>query len=386
MPFEALLVLATAGFLALVTETIPAGMLVQISADMGITESMAGQFVTLYAIGSVVAAIPVMVATQRWDRRALLLVVMWALLILNILTALTSSYSLVLALRFLAGMAGGVLWAMLAGYARRLVAPSLRGRAVALAGTGVPIAFALGIPLGSFLCAFIGWRGVFWLIASLTLAVIIWLRSGAPAAPGQATDATRLPLLRILTTPGVIVVLLIQSLWIVAHSILYTYIMPFLGTAGMADKTDSVLLVFGLASIAGIWLTGLFIDRLLRALVLLSLAGFFLASLALGIAGQHPFVIYVAVALWGLTFGGTASLLQTASANAAGPGADVAQSILTTAWNLAIAVGGGVGAIWLKTYGVASLPWALVPLLLLAFAIAWASSRHGLPRSRRPLS
>lgn len=76
-----------------------------------------------------------------------------------------------------------------------------------------------------------------------------------------------------------------------------------------------VLLVFGIASLVGIWAIGIFIERILRTLVLMSLAGFGLASLLLGIGISHPTIIYIAVALWGLTFGGAATLTQTAIAD-----------------------------------------------------------------------
>ena len=72
LPLAALLALAMTGFLALLTETLPAGMLLRISAGMGISETLAGQFVTLYAIGSVAAAVPLTAATQGWRRRPLL--------------------------------------------------------------------------------------------------------------------------------------------------------------------------------------------------------------------------------------------------------------------------------------------------------------------------
>ena len=126
LPLAALLALAMTGFLALLTETLPAGMLLRISAGMGISETLAGQFVTLYAIGSVAAAVPLTTATQGWRRRPLLLAALAAILIFNTLTALTDSYIAALAARFLAGMAGGLIWGMLAGYARRLVADPLR--------------------------------------------------------------------------------------------------------------------------------------------------------------------------------------------------------------------------------------------------------------------
>ncbi|AOM39769.1 hypothetical protein A9255_03755 [Xenorhabdus hominickii] len=71
----------------------------------------------------------------------------------------------------------------------------------------------------------------------------------------------------------------------------------------------------------------------------------------LGFGGKVSSVIYLSVALWGLTFGGAATLLQTASADAAGDGADVAQSMVVTAWNLTIAGGGIIGEYYWKPAG-----------------------------------
>ncbi len=382
LPLAALLALAMTGFLALLTETLPAGMLLRISAGMGISETLAGQFVTLYAIGSVAAAVPLTTATQGWRRRPLLLAALAAILIFNTLTALTDSYIAALAARFLAGMAGGLIWGMLAGYARRLVADPLKGRALAVAGVGAPIALSLGVPLGTLLGDALGWRSAFGAISLLTLAVMAWILAKVPDFAGQPAGK-RQGVGLVLRSPGLRPVLAVLVLWVLAHSILYTYVAPLLGPAGLSGQTDRVLLTFGLASLAGVWISGMLIDRRLRALVLLSLAGFALAVLALGLAGTHAPAVYVAVAAWGVAFGGSPTLLQTASAEAAGPGADVAQSILATVWNVAIAGGGIVGGLLLDACGADALPWAALGLAIAALLLAGAARAHGFPAEPR---
>ncbi|RZS35790.1 MFS transporter [Corticibacter populi] len=382
LPLAALLALAMTGFLALLTETLPAGMLSQISQGVGVSEALAGQFVTLYALGALVAAIPLTAATLGWRRRPLLIAALLALLVFNTLTALTSSYGVALGARFLAGMATGLIWGMLAGYARRMAPGHLKGRALAIAGLGAPLALSLGVPLGSLLGATLGWRSAFAAVSLLTLGVMAWIFLKVPDYPGQ-TARQRAPVRRVFMTPGVRPVLAVLVLWVLAHNILYTYVMPFLAPAGLSHRVDLVLLVFGVASLLGIWLTGLLIDRMLHRLVLLSLTGFAAAALLLGLAGAQPAAIYLAVAVWGLTFGGSPTLLQTASAEAAGSGADVAQSILVTAWNSAIAAGGIVGGMLLETAGVGAFPWVLLALLLTGLAIAWASRTHGFPTKPR---
>ncbi|MFA6072207.1 MAG: MFS transporter, partial [Janthinobacterium sp.] len=115
------------GFICIVTETLPAGLLPQISAGLGISAALAGQMVTAYALGSLLAAIPLTIATRGWRRRNVLLLTIIGFLVFNTVTALSSYYWLTLAARFFAGMAAGLAWSLLAGYARRMVAPQQQG-------------------------------------------------------------------------------------------------------------------------------------------------------------------------------------------------------------------------------------------------------------------
>jgi predicted MFS family arabinose efflux permease len=380
LPMGALLALATTGFLALLTEIIPAGTISLISAGMGISESVAGQFITLYAAGALMAAIPMTAATVTWRRKPLLLCTLAILLLANALTAITDNLYLILAVRFLAGVAGAMIWGMLAGYARRMVPDHLKGRALAIAGVGTPLALSVGVPLGSWLGGLFGWRFAFVALAVLTLAAIIWIALMVPDYPGQQRGS-RSSIVRVLRIAGVRQVLTVLVGWVLAHSILYTFVVPFLATASMAEQSETVLLAFGLASLAGIWIAGTLIDGHLRRLVLLSLLGFAVAALMLGVAANSATAVYCAVLLWGLTFGGSPALLQTASADAAGEHADVAQAMLVTCWNSAIAVGGVIGGVLLDTLGAQSLPWALLVLLVPAIFLAWKSQQHGFPSS-----
>lgn len=171
--------------------------------------------------------------------------------------------------------------------------------------------------------------------------------------------------------------------FVLAHNILYTYIAPFLDPAGMSERIDVVLLVFGVTLLFGIWIVGVLIDRRLRQLVLVSTFLFRLSALALGLWGTVPAVVYGAIGIWGLAFGGAAMLFQTASAKAAGEAADIAQSMLVTTWNIAIAGGGLVGGLLLESFGVASFPWAI--MLLLTATLVLRGARKNMA-SRAPLN
>ncbi|WP_010175911.1 MFS transporter [Pseudomonas sp. PAMC 25886] len=382
LPIGALLALAMTGFICIVTETLPAGLLPLISDGLSISASMAGQMVTAYALGSVLAVIPLTIATRGWRRRNVLLLTIVGFLLFNSITALSSHYGLTLLARFLAGMAAGLAWSLLAGYARRMVAPHQQGKALALAMVGTPIALSLGVPLGTWLGGLVGWRTTFGIMSALTLVLIVWVLVKVPDYPGQSAHQ-RMPLRKVLTTPGVRPVLAVVIAWMLAHNILYTYIAPFVAPAGLVDRVDLVLLVFGVAALVGIWMTSRLVDAALRNTVLVSLAAFAATCLAFGFLAQVQGVIYLGVAVWGLSFGGAATLLQTALADAAGDGADVALSLNVVAWNSAIAGSGVVGGVLLDTWGVASFPWAMLALLAVGFAIVWCARFHGFKPGHR---
>lgn len=382
LPIGALLALAMTGFICIVTETLPAGLLPLISDGLAISPSMAGQMVTAYALGSVLAVIPMTIATRGWRRRNVLLLTIVGFLLFNSVTALSSHYGVTLVARFFAGVAAGLAWSLLAGYARRMVAPHQQGKALALAMVGTPIALSLGVPLGTWLGGLVGWRTTFGLMSAVSLVLIAWVLVKVPDYAPQPAHQ-RVSLGKVLTTPGVRPVLAVVISWMLAHNILYTYIAPFVVPAGLAERVDLVLLVFGIAALAGIWITARLVEPLLRLTVLTSLAVFGAVSLVLGLFGSVAQVIYLGVAVWGLSFGGAATLLQTALADAAGDGADVALSLNVVAWNSAIAGSGVVGGVLLDTWGVASFPWAMLVLVGVSLAIAWGARAHGFKPGRR---
>ncbi len=380
MPVASLLALAMAAFITILTEALPAGLLPQMAQGLAVSEAWVGQTVTIYAIGSLVAAIPLTAATQGVRRRPLLLAAIAGFAIANTVTTLSASYALTIVARFLAGVSAGLLWALLAGYAARMVPEHQKGRAIAIAMVGTPLALSLGVPAGTLLGNLLGWRICFGIMSLMALVLMGWVRLKVPDFAGQSVGK-RLSLRHVFTLPGIRPVLFVVLAFVLAHNILYTYIAPFLLAAGMVERTDLILLVFGITSVSGIWIIGVLIDRYLRVLTLASTVLFGVAALMLGIAGTEPIAVYAAVGTWGLAFGGAATLFQTALARTAGDAADIAQSMLVTAWNAAIASGGIVGGVLLDRLGVGAFSPALLVLLLATLLVTWSARYHGFPAS-----
>ncbi|WP_326678763.1 MFS transporter [Streptomyces sp. NBC_01237] len=381
LPLSALLALATAVFITSLTETLPAGLLPAMSADLGVGESTMGQTVTVYAIGTALTAIPLTAATAGWRRKRLLLAAMAGFAVANTVTALSGSYPLTMAARFAAGVAAGLAWALLAGYARRMVPARLRGRAVAIAMAGIPVALSLGVPAGTFLGTVLSWRVAFLAMSVLTVVLLAWIAVSAPDLPGRPGNG-RAPVLHALRVPGVTPVLFVTLMFVLAHTVLYTYIASYLDRLGMGGSTDLVLLVFGAASLVSIWVVGATIGRRLRALTVAGALLVAVAAAALALPAGSPALVYAAVTLWGLGWGGAPTLLQTAAGDAGGDAADAAQAMLVTLWNVAMAGGGVAGGLLLGLLGPASLAWSALALMLPVLIVVIAARIHGFPAVR----
>ncbi|MFJ6520089.1 MFS transporter [Streptomyces filamentosus] len=381
LPLLALLALATAVFITSLTETLPAGLLPAMSGDLGVSESATGQTVTIYALGTALTAIPLTAATAGWRRKRLLLTSMAGFAVANTVTAVSSVYGLTMAARFVAGVAAGLAWALLAGYARRLAPERLQGRAIAIAMAGIPVALSLGVPAGTYLGKVTDWRVAFLVMTGLTVALLVWIAAAVPDHPGQRAGE-RPGMLRALKVPGVPAVLFVTLVFVLAHTVLYAYVATFLGDLGMGDSTDLVLLVFGAASLASIWIVGARIHRQLRQLTVASTLLVAVAAALLGVFAEQTAFVYLAAVLWGLGWGGVPTLLQTAAGEAGGDQADGAQAMLVTLWNVAMAAGGVIGGVLLDTAGSESFPWTLVVLLVPVLLVVLRARAHGFPARR----
>jgi predicted MFS family arabinose efflux permease len=380
LPLASLLALAVTCFVTLLSETLPAGLLLQMSDDLGISTSTAGQTVTVFAVGCLVGAIPLTSLTASLPRRAVVVGMLLGFVVVNTATALAPSLPILLATRFLAGLGAGMTWALIPSYARRLSPPHLAGRAIALTALGSTLALAVGVPAGTALGEVVGWRWTFGVLSVVALGLVVWVRLGTADVPGTPRSGSG-GIATALRVPGVRAIIVTTAAVIVAHNLLYTYVAPYLVDVGLGESLGQSLLVFGAGSIVGAILVGIFGDSHLRHLAVGSAAALVVSLVLLGTV-REPVVLLVTVAVWGAVFGSIAPVLQTASARAAGASADAAQSVVVTVWNLAIALGGSVGGVGLAVAGAGALPLLSLPLAIVSLVIVVGGRRYAFPPGR----
>ncbi|WP_112134909.1 MFS transporter [Glycomyces dulcitolivorans] len=381
LPLSGLLALSTAVFITVITESLPAGLLPGMRASLGVSEAAMGQAVTVYAIGTALTVIPLSALTAGWGRKPVLLMAMAGFVAANTVTALSTDYALTMGARFVAGMAAGLSWALMVGYARRLAPKGMEGKAIAIVMAGIPLALALGVPVGTFIGGVLGWRESFGVMSALAVLSIVWISLVVPDFEGQRAGQ-RTPVLRAVAIPGVAAIMAVIAVYVIAYNVLYTYIAAFLERFGMGGSIDRVLLVFGLASIASIWVTGAHIDRRLRLLTIGAAVLTAVAAAVLAVFAEVPALVYVAIALWGLGHGGVPTLLQTAAGQAGAKAADTVQAVVVTLWNAATAAGGALGGLLLVWFGPLSLAWTVTVLGVPILLIALLARRHAFPAAQ----
>ncbi|WP_198047009.1 MFS transporter [Kutzneria sp. 744] len=379
LPGKALFGLFFAGFIAILTECLPAGLLPEMSVTLHANAALTGQVVTIYALATALGAIPLSRLTARWPRRNVLMVALAVVLVTNALTALSTDYTLTMVIRFVAGLGTAMVWPHLGSYAARLAPAHLQGRAVAVASAGTPIALALGVPLGTLVGSVGGWQIAFYASAVLAGLNMLWMLATLPNMPGLPTD-DRFRLTKVLMIPGLRTVLFALTAYMVAHNILYTYVTDFLGYAGMSSQAGWVLFAFGVTSVLSVLVVGTHIDHHLRRLTVGSTLVFAVSALVLAVLSGVPVLVYVAVAAWGLAFGSSASLFIVAGMKATGEAAHVAQSITITVFSGSIAIGGFLGGLLIDDLGTGSITWATLVLLVAAAVAVIGGHKHAFPK------
>lgn len=371
--FPALIALlfGAVGFISLLTEVLPAGVLPALAADLGVSQSLAGQSTGVFALGCIVAAIPLTMATARLPRRTVLLAILLVSAIANFGTAFAASLPGHLGFRFLAGCAAGAVWAALPGYTRGFSTPANFGANLSIALGGGTLSLALGVPVGTLLSIPLGWRGVFALIAGITVAIAVHVRCFAPRVPGPGRTRGA-GLGAAIRTPLVLLVLGLVIGSVVGQNVAYTFIAPVLAERGGGLSLSAALTVFGVASLIGTLGAGRLPAAQLGRWVFSALA---LAALGLGLLAWPGAPLLAALIPWGLAFGAYSVLTQLAVGRAGGPAADAAQSLLVTSWNLAIMAGGALGGIGLAIMGPIWLAPLATAITVLTIPVGIAAAR-----------
>ncbi|MBZ9884764.1 MFS transporter [Mesorhizobium sp. CA10] len=331
-----------------VTEFVIMGLLLDVSADLGVSISAAGLLITGYALG-VVGGAPLLGAlTGRLPRKTLLLALMVVFTVGNLACALAPDYWTLMAARVLTAFAHASFFGVGSVVATSLVAPNRKASAIALMFTGLTVANILGVPFGTWLGQAYGWRSSFLAVTLVGVIAFTVIALLVPRDEPTATEEeeTSEGTLAVLGRRPVLLGLLTTVLSWVGVFAAFTYMAPILTrVTGFSEAAVSpILLVFGGGLVAGNLLGGRLADRHLMPTVLGTLVALSAMLFVMAAAIHQPITAIIAVGLLGAAaFATVAPLQMWVLEKAEGAGQGLASSFNIAAFNLGNAIGAWLG-------------------------------------------
>lgn len=301
----AILAVSIAAFALVTSEFLPIGVLNSVASDLNISTGTAGLIITLPGVMAAFAAPLLPLAMKQLDRRYVLILLTFIMVIANTITAFSDNFTLLLLSRLVLGISIGGFWATAIALSGKLAPKSLPiAKATAVVMAGVTLATVLGVPIGTWLSEFYGWRSAFAITAVIGFIVLVLqVVFLPPLRPDAAIHLRDLPaLLRIpKARSGMLIVLLIG----LAHFCAYSYLAPFFKHIAGFDGTTigMLLLLYGIAGVFGNAFAGYSGNLNIR--YTLAFVGICFAIVFFGfpVFAIHETGAFILTALWGFAFG-----------------------------------------------------------------------------------
>ncbi|WP_262107410.1 MFS transporter [Arthrobacter sp. Marseille-P9274] len=367
-PWLAILVLASAGFLALAVELSPAGLLTRIAPDLNASVAMAGSLTALYSLGNAILALPLTSLAVRFSRRFSLAGTLLVFVAGNALVVFASDLLPALAGRFISGGAHGLLMSLAPAAAIGVAGLEHERRALSIVIGANTVGIALGAPLASLVGTALGWRATF--ISAALLALVCALLLAAKIPPLRAGQTRQMPLSQAIRQPGVFRIGAGWMLMMLAYMAVLTYIDPYLAALGAPPLlTILSLFVFGTGGVAGVWLAGQIAARS-RLAALLSMPLLMAATLLLMSIGLTSIpVILVLLFVWGIGFSGLVMVWQQTLLLVGFRSPEKSMGIGVVLTQAGMAAGSALGGIVLDRFGVMATPLAGAVITVAALAL-----------------
>lgn len=366
-----ILILAVAAFIIVTTEFLIVGLLPALSRDLGISISLAGQLVTLFAFTVMLFGPPLTAWLSHLDRKALFIGVLVVFALSNALAALAPNVWVLALARFIPALALPVFWGTASETAAELAGPDKAGQGVARVYLGISAALLFGIPLGTIAANSIGWRNAFWILAALSLAMALALLFLMPAV-ARAKRVDFRSQARLFREPYFLANVGLSILVFTAMFIAYTYLADILErVAGVAPlDVGWWLMGFGAIGLIGNWVGGKVVDRApLKATALFS--GLLALAMALAAPSAGSTILFCAVqALWGIAYTALFPICQVRVMKSVTHSQALAGTTNVSAANAGIGIGAMLGGAAIPLVGLDKIGYFAAGFAVLAVLLA----------------
>ncbi|MGW0117664.1 Cmx/CmrA family chloramphenicol efflux MFS transporter [Streptomyces sp. NPDC003327] len=360
------------------SEFMLSGLLPPIAADMDVSIPRAGLLISAFAIGMVVGAPLLAVATLRLPRKTTLVTLITVFGLGQIAGALAPSYGVLFASRVVSALACAGFWAVGAAVAIAMVPVGSRARAMAVMIGGLSIANVLGVPAGAFLGEHLGWRAAFWAVGAASAIALVGVLARIPYIPVPEAKPRLRDELAIYRDRQVLLSVTVTALAAGGVFCAFSYLAPLLTDVSGLDESwvSAVLGLFGIGALVGTTIGGRVADAHLFGVLLSGITASTVFLVGLAVFASSPVATVLLAFLLGVSAFYTAPALNARMFNVAGAAPTLAGATTTAAFNL-----GNTGGPWLggtvidAGLGFASTAWAGAAMTLLALGAAAVSLR-----------
>ncbi|MEE5042558.1 MFS transporter [Pseudomonas alliivorans] len=377
MPLS-LFILALSAFAIGTTEFVIMGLLPDVAADLGVSIPGAGWLVTGYALGVAIGAPFMAMATAKLPRKAALVTLMGIFIIGNLLCALASGYDVLMFARVVTALCHGAFFGIGSVVAAGLVPANRRASAVALMFTGLTLANVLGVPLGTALGQYAGWRSTFWAVTVIGVIALIGLIRFLPANRDEEKLDMRAEL-AALKGAGIWLSLTMTALFSASMFTLFTYVAPLLGdvTGVSPQGVTWTLLLIGLGLTVGNVIGGKMADRKVSSTLIGVFISMAVISTALSWTSAALIPTEVTLFLWAVAAFAAVPALQINVVTFGKAAPNLVSTLNIGAFNVGNALGAWVGgSVIAHGLGLTRVPLAAAVLAVLALLITLITFRQ----------
>jgi DHA1 family inner membrane transport protein len=368
-----ILALAIASFCIGTTEFVIMGLLPEVAADLGVSIPNAGLLVTGYALGVVIGAPIIAIATASLPRKPVLTGLAMLFVIGNLFCAVAPNYWMLMMARVVTAFGHGAFFGIGSVVAANLVPRHKRASAIALMFAGLTLANILGVPAGTALGEAFGWRATFFAVVAIGIAAVIAIAVLVPANKDEQKGGAILSEIKVLGKLQVWLAMLISALASAGLFAVFTYIKPILtDVSGIPTSTVTwALLLFGAGMTVGNIVGGKLADWKLMPTVIGTLVALMFTHALLAEVSGNAIAAVAVIFLWGVLTFVIVPPLQMRVVETADEAPNLAATLNQGAFNVGNASGAWIGGAAL-TLGVSYqyLPYVGSALAVVGLLVA----------------
>jgi predicted MFS family arabinose efflux permease len=293
MPWPLIVAASLAMFTAAGSGTTRAPFLLDMARDLSATVPVVANLVAITSIAWGATSMFTGPGCARWGTRPFLIGGPLALVIAAIGVAMAESFLAVAVWATIAGGCCGLFTGVIFTEVSSRVGPQQQGRALGWVMSGQSLTLLVGVPLAAWVGAWIGWRGVNFCVAGLSLltAIGLALTTRRPAGAPRVTERRAVSMRAALSRP-VLQLLSMGVLERICYGLVAVYYATFLqSTYGLGVHAVALpLAIFAAGNIIGTILGGQLADRIPNRLALFATGMFASAVIALALFGWQTSV------------------------------------------------------------------------------------------------